>query len=217
MNSSLFYLFLGMTSALFVSYAVKLDSPRSVTSEPFPEGGPTLTNVESNRAPSPESSEETTSLINSTSENSGTPSTIVVISILPTDSAGSSAHASPSDALQTSHSRSVSQADPRTSNLPNQSTYAGGGGYATAACNSTPNHVYLRTQPGAYPGTILGVMQPEQWVQFTGHVEFSEGKAWYQVISPQLTPSVYPGAINRLESGQVGWIDSCSLFTQRYR
>ncbi|MGB3495216.1 MAG: hypothetical protein WBA57_20975 [Elainellaceae cyanobacterium] len=215
MNSSLFYLFLGMISALFVSYAAKLNSSWNFISESSSERQLTATNAPVNHASLPERSEPI-SPVSSASESSTLPM-LVVVSISPTGSTEPNVQTNPNYPVQVNPSRLTPQGSQYVGTPVNQLTYFNDADHEAMTCNDLPNSAYLRTNPGTNPATILGVVRPGEWVQLTGHAASSEGKLWYEIVSPQLARSVYPGAINRLEPGQQGWIDSCSLFTGQYR
>lgn len=76
-------------------------------------------------------------------------------------------------------------------------------------CAGNESNANFRAFPSLDPRSVLGVVAYGESVQLTGKVIQGDGVTWYEAISPALSPSPDPGAQNRLEPNQVGWIASC--------
>jgi hypothetical protein len=76
-------------------------------------------------------------------------------------------------------------------------------------CAGNESNANFRAFPSLDPRSVLGVVAYGESVQLTGKVIQGDGVLWYEAISPVLSPSPDPGAQNRLEPNQVGWIASC--------
>ena len=76
-------------------------------------------------------------------------------------------------------------------------------------CAGNESNANFRAFPSLDPHSVLGVVAYGKSVQLTGKVIQGDGVTWYEAIAPTLFPSPDPGAQNRLEPSQVGWIASC--------
>lgn len=74
---------------------------------------------------------------------------------------------------------------------------------------SGESNANFRQFPSLDPASVLGVVAYSESVSLTGRTIQGDGVTWYEAIAPALYPSPDPGAQNRLESNQVGWIASC--------
>lgn len=69
--------------------------------------------------------------------------------------------------------------------------------------------INFRQFPSRVSSTILGAVNPGQMLRLAGRTAFADGVEWHQAISPALVPATTPGAQNRLDPNQVGWIAAC--------
>jgi hypothetical protein len=76
-------------------------------------------------------------------------------------------------------------------------------------CAGADSNANFRAYPSLDSRSVLGVVAYGQIVSLTGRTIQGDGVLWYEAIAPALSPSPDPGAQNRLEPNQVGWIASC--------
>jgi len=78
-----------------------------------------------------------------------------------------------------------------------------------STCGGRKSNANFRAYPSLSPSAILGGVESGQIVYLTGRSTYGDGVYWYEAIAPSLFPVSEPGAQNRTEPNQVGWIASC--------
>ncbi|MDX2211855.1 MAG: hypothetical protein SFY66_01075 [Oculatellaceae cyanobacterium bins.114] len=70
----------------------------------------------------------------------------------------------------------------------------------------------FRVEPALTPLVIRGVVPEGEWVTLTGKTDSADGIIWYQATNDsELEFSIEPGAQNRTQANQTGWIAACFL------
>ena len=92
---------------------------------------------------------------------------------------------------------------------PVASDYSSYQAHRITSCGGQEANANFRAYPSLNASVVLGAVRHGDLIYLTGRITSGDGVDWFEAIAPALFPVPDPGAQNRTEPNQTGWIASC--------